>query len=119
MSERHLPPIFILGSERSGSTWLANIFDAHPGVEFYMEPFADYAGIFPEVPGRNIYIDEVDHGMKQKVRAGYNQLHQLKYPMSYKRNRALCFKRLDRYLFNTIFFLSRFRHRKMPLNIFR
>ena len=44
MADRSMRPVFILGCERSGSTWLGNIFDAHADVEFWMEPFADYAG---------------------------------------------------------------------------
>ncbi len=42
--------VFILGLQRSGTTWLANIFDASPNVLFFMEPFAPAYGIFPEFP---------------------------------------------------------------------
>jgi hypothetical protein len=46
--------IFILGCG-GGSTWVSNILDAHPSVDFYMEPFADYAGIFGFPEGMFIF----------------------------------------------------------------
>lgn len=49
--------VLILGCERSGSTWLANIFDSHPRVNLFMEPFAQYAGLFPGFPDRNVYLE--------------------------------------------------------------
>jgi hypothetical protein len=92
--------IFILGCERSGSTWLSNIIDAHPQVEFFMEPFADYAGLFPGFPGRNTYLSAENEGLANLVRAGYRQLYLIKYPLLYKPNRPLYLKRLDRFLIN-------------------
>ena len=43
-------PLFILGTQRSGTTWLANIFDSHAQCLHYYEPFAPAYGIFPYFP---------------------------------------------------------------------
>ena len=48
MTTRHV--IFILGTQRSGTTWLANIFDSHPECLHYYEPFAPAYKLFPYFP---------------------------------------------------------------------
>jgi len=50
--------VFLLGCQRSGTTWLANIFDASPDTLLFMEPFSPPYGIFPEFPGVWEYFDE-------------------------------------------------------------
>ncbi len=42
--------VFLLGTQRSGTTWLANIFDSHPQCLHYYEPFAPAYGLFPYFP---------------------------------------------------------------------
>ena len=42
--------VFVLGTQRSGTTWLANIFDSHPECLHFYEPFAPAYGIFPYFP---------------------------------------------------------------------
>ena len=49
-------PVFILGTQRSGTTWLANIFDSHPECLHYYEPFAPAYGIFPYFPHEFRYL---------------------------------------------------------------
>jgi len=49
--------IFILGCQRSGTTWLANIFDASPDIILFMEPFAPSYGIFPEFPDTSYFLE--------------------------------------------------------------
>ncbi len=44
------PIVFLLGTQRSGTTWLANIFDSHPECLHYYEPFAPAYGLFPYFP---------------------------------------------------------------------
>ena len=70
--------VFLLGCERSGSTWLANIFDAHPDVELWMEPFADYAELFPAVPDRNAWLGQATPALEVAIRQGYARLPGLK-----------------------------------------
>jgi len=48
MTSRHV--IFILGTQRSGTTWLANIFDSHPECLHFYEPFAPAYQLFPYFP---------------------------------------------------------------------
>ena len=50
--------VLILGIQRSGSTWLANIFDHREDTLLFMEPFAPYAQIFPEAPPTNVFLTE-------------------------------------------------------------
>ena len=45
------PLVFLLGTQRSGTTWLANIFDSHPECLHYYEPFAPAYKLFPYFPG--------------------------------------------------------------------
>jgi len=49
--------VFILGTQRSGTTWLANIFDSHPECLHFYEPFAPAYGIFPYFPGEFVYLE--------------------------------------------------------------
>jgi hypothetical protein len=51
------PLVFILGTQRSGTTWLANIFDSHPECLHFYEPFAPAYGIFPYFPDEFIYLE--------------------------------------------------------------
>ena len=44
----------LIGLPRSGTTWIAKIFDSHPDVLYYHEP--DYIDRIPCVP----YVTELD-----------------------------------------------------------
>lgn len=101
MSGNQKNRIFILGCERSGSTWLANIFDALPDSVLYMEPFAPFAGLFPDVPDRNTYANPDTESLEISVREGYQRLYKAKYPLFYKPNRSIYLKRVDQILVRT------------------
>ncbi len=60
--------MFLLGLQRSGSTWLTNIFDAHERSWVFMEPFAPDYGIFPEFPETNFFLDESSPGLERVLR---------------------------------------------------
>jgi hypothetical protein len=87
--------VFLLGTERSGSTWVTNIFDAHPGVEVLMEPFADYAGLFPGFPGRNVCVPGPDATLSRILREGYARLPSCKYPLLYRPGRPAALMAID------------------------
>lgn len=87
--------IFLLGCERSGSTWLSNIFDAHPGVEFSMEPFADYARLFPGIADRNTHATGGSPGDCATLTDGYAQLASIKYPLLYRPGRPVALWRAE------------------------
>jgi len=99
--------VFIVGCERSGSTWIANILDSHPDVEFFMEPFADYVEIFRGLPERNIYIPSGNVQLRAIVENGVRGLAAMKYSLLYNRNRPVVLKFLDRVLLWQYRFLCR------------
>jgi hypothetical protein len=49
--------VFILGTQRSGTTWLANIFDSNPDCLHFYEPFAPAYRIFPYFPDEFVYLE--------------------------------------------------------------
>ena len=59
MSEELTPNsiVFILGCQRSGTTWLANIFDSSPDTLLFMEPFSVPYGIFPDFPESSYVLE--------------------------------------------------------------
>jgi hypothetical protein len=88
--------IFILGSERCGSTWVANVMDSHANVNLLMEPFADYAGLFPGFPGRFLYVDAPSRELCSTLLEHCNKLERFKYPLFYKPGKPLFWCWLDR-----------------------
>lgn len=99
--------VFILGTERSGSTWLANIFDSDSGTELIMEPFADYAHFFPGFPGRFCRVRTPDPDLVDMVRARWDELARAKYALAYRRGRPRSLRNLDRHLTLAIHQLAR------------
>lgn len=100
MFGKNIQHAFILGCERSGSTWLANVLDAHPDTEVVMEPFADLCDIFPGFPNRNLYVDKRIDSMTNVVSKGYENIFNNKYPLFYQRGKSLYWKVLDRSIIN-------------------
>ena len=86
---------FILGCERSGTTWLANMVDSHPRTMLFMEPFAPFARLFPSIPNRNVYVARPDERSIAAVRAGFTSLEHHKYPLLYRPGRPRLARRLD------------------------
>lgn len=79
------PLTLILGVERCGSTWVANIFDSSPDVEFFMEPFADFAKIFPGFPDRLFYISGNTPFLEDVLTQGLSNMNRYKYPFPDRR----------------------------------
>lgn len=44
--------VFVLGVERSATTWVSNILDMHPGTEVYMEPLSINISVLRDWPNR-------------------------------------------------------------------
>lgn len=72
---------FLLGTERSGSTWLANIFDAHPTVLLLMEPFFPPAKLFPAVPARDVYVSDATPALVDAVWSSWADLERSKHSL--------------------------------------
>ena len=60
--------VFILGTQRSGTTWLANIFDSHPDCLHFYEPFAPAYGIFPYFPDEFVYLEPPSNRIAARLR---------------------------------------------------
>lgn len=60
--------IFLLGSQRSGTTWLANIFDASPKTLLFMEPFAPTFNILPEFPEASLFLEHSSPALDRLLR---------------------------------------------------
>jgi len=67
-------PVFVLGTQRSGTTWLANIFDSHPGCLHYYEPFAPAYRIFPYFPHEFRYLVPPQRELAVRLRADLPRL---------------------------------------------
>lgn len=98
MKGNHTKKLFILGCERSGSTWLTNIFDANNKAICYMEPFADYANLFRSFPPRYIHMDKADDTTILRVSKEIKSLYDIKYPYFYKPGKNRHLIKLDHYL---------------------
>ena len=96
------PLSFLLGCERSGSTWLANILDAHAGVELLMEPFAPYASLFPGFPHRHVHVTERSPVLEQQVREGLRAALPIKYSLLYQPGRPVRLRSIDTTVTNAI-----------------
>jgi hypothetical protein len=99
--------VFILGAERSGSTWMANILGAHPAVDLYMEPFVGRTRLFGAVPDRNAYLATAGPALVDAVRAGFARLPGAKHGLLHRPGRPALLARLDRALAQTHEALSR------------
>ena len=75
------PHVFILGVERSGSTWLSNIFDSSEETLFFMEPFASFNKVFEGFPGRLLHASQADPFLKEVIQEGFEKLYACKYPL--------------------------------------
>jgi hypothetical protein len=64
--------VFVLGCQRSGTTWLSNILDASPHTLLFMEPFEPPAGFFPEFPDSSYFLESwsphLDHVLRFQMR---------------------------------------------------
>ena len=73
MNLPHNSLIFVLGCERSGTTWLANIMDSSPETLLFMEPFSIPYRIFSEFPERSYFLENsspyLDHFLRTKFPA--------------------------------------------------
>lgn len=65
--------IFLLGCQRSGTTWLANILDSSPDLLLFMEPFSVSYDIFPEFPEPSYFLERsspyLDHYLQTELPA--------------------------------------------------
>jgi hypothetical protein len=111
--------LFVLGSERSGSTWLANILDAHPDVELLMEPFAARARLFPGFPDREVPVDDRETGLATRLRRGIARVPVHKYPLLYRPGRSRVLRVLDTRLADAARALAHGLRRPTPLWIRR
>lgn len=56
--------IFILGIERSATTWISNLLESHPGTNVYVEPMSELTARFKEWPDRFVPIENTEEKAK-------------------------------------------------------
>lgn len=101
-------PFLILGVERSGSTWVANIVDAHPRTQLYMEPFSPRIDVFPDFPDRLVYVSRGNRHLHEHVRTRVDRLPHYKYPFPHRSHSS----RVERELiYRGLYPLTEFGHR--------
>lgn len=69
-----LPLVFLLGTQRSGTTWLANIFDSSPECVHYYEPFAPAYRLFPYFPDEFQLVTPPAASLSGRLRADLPRL---------------------------------------------
>ena len=92
---RNLKKTFILGVERSGSTWLANLFDSHPATSVFLEPFAQTAHLFHGFPDRLTYLNRAGTVLRRQLRERLAELPYYKNFGLERRNAPEWLKRLN------------------------
>lgn len=95
---------FVLATERSGSTWLANIFDAHPQTLLLMEPFTPSLQLFPAVPPRHVYVSKPSPQVIDAVWSSWTSLESAKHSLL---SRPGCPRALDAVDEKVLFLMSR------------
>ena len=71
--------LFVLGVERSGSTWLANLVDSSPDVLSYMEPFTEVTDLFRGFPDRLTHMSEAGSFLRDEIVETLEGLPRYKY----------------------------------------
>lgn len=91
------PFIFILGIQRSGTTWAANIFDASPDTLLFMEPFAPSFGLFPGFPETSFFLNSAPPEITRQLREDmHRQLYRRKFLFSSRSLRDPRYFRVER-----------------------
>lgn len=86
----------ILGTERTGTTWLSAILDAHPATEVHMEPLAAGVAAVPGWPGRWTHLTGSAPEGVQRVQEGFAELPRRKYGLLHSRGGSRWSRHLDR-----------------------
>lgn len=94
--------IFILGIERSATTWVASILDHHPQTDVYMEPLSDYTSRFEQWPDRFTVLNE----RQEKAAYFEKEFELLKKHRRFLLSRILDTSRAWQWDLNTAQFLS-------------
>ncbi|MCI0453303.1 MAG: sulfotransferase [Candidatus Latescibacteria bacterium] len=66
--------VFLLGTQRSGTTWLANIFDSHPECLHFYEPFAPAYRLLPYFPNEFEWLSPPAPALAERLRADLPRL---------------------------------------------
>lgn len=111
--------VFVLGCERSGSTWISNVLDSHPGIEYYMEPFAEDLQLYPGFPNRNHYLQVKNNNLKQNLLTNTHQLSSVKYPFLYTRGRKILWKAIDFYSVKLFMLINKLLPFPVPMSLRR
>lgn len=89
--------LFVLGIQRSGTTWVANIFDASPDTLLFMEPFAPACGLFPDFPETGYFLNSAPPAITRLLRETmYRRLYRRKFLFLHRSLRSPSYFRFER-----------------------
>lgn len=74
-------PLFLLGNQRSGTTWVTNVLNRSRAVMIFYEPFEKGLGVFPDFPEEPVYVGRPSSGLSAALREQYAAMleHQSRY----------------------------------------
>lgn len=64
-------PLFLLGNQRSGTTWITNVLNRSPAVMIFYEPFEKGLGAFPDFPEEPVYVERPSSALRTALGGQY------------------------------------------------
>lgn len=95
--------LFIVGCERSGSTWLCNILDNSPNTELFVEPFNMNTCRDEILTNRQFLTISMDQDeIIKMLKSLIDSLNELKYPFFYHPTRLPALRSLDFFIYKIL-----------------
>lgn len=110
--------LFVLGIQRSGTTWIGNIFDASPDTLLFMEPFAPACGRFPDFPETGYFLNTAPPTITRLLtETMYRRLYRRKFLFSHRSLQSPRYFRFERGIARMAERISKFAPRQLQRRI--